>query len=450
MNKSKLGIILLTVVFLATSVQNIAFAWNVPPASAPVCGHCGREEGHETWCPSYRPPEGSTKLKNHVSMPELPDIPSTCPLCGGTNGNHISGGPRSNASGDCYIGYGLKRVQYYREQYRNAKTKEQEEMAVFNLKRWNDNINIYLDAAQKYDQEQQQNVQPAIQNVQQTNTQSMGQNAMARKKMRRGMSSSRQQPQPQQQAQEYTYKPSINLPLADNKTAGNFVVDGVNYDRRITFHLDYAAIAYGKTSPTGTQEWILTGANGNILQGSDLVSVEPMEYNDQHYFLINSRSTGYSIYDAYGNNLGLYLKESPVRIERRVLNNNIYEDRMLFVIRDNANKFCIFDPVQKNAVTPAFDNIETMALGISQNFPRFKVLQNNFYGIAEIGNSSLIVPNEYTFIKEYCTANERYPYYIVGKDRKNFGAYNYNGQLVIPLEYSLSEVEKKIASKSFK
>ena len=48
MKKFKLGIILLTVVFLATSVQNIAFAWNVPPASAPVCGHCGREEGHET------------------------------------------------------------------------------------------------------------------------------------------------------------------------------------------------------------------------------------------------------------------------------------------------------------------------------------------------------------------------------------------------------------------
>jgi hypothetical protein len=121
----------------------------------------------------------------------------------------------------------------------------------------------------------------------------------------------------------------------------------------------------------------------------------------------------------------------------------------LFVIRDNANKFCIFEPVQKNAVTPAFDNIETMALGISQSFPRFKILQNHFYGIAEIGNSSLIVPNEYTFIKEYYTANEKFPYYIVSKVANKYGAYNYNGQLVIPLEFSLSEVEKKIASKNF-
>ena len=122
---------------------------------------------------------------------------------------------------------------------------------------------------------------------------------------------------------------------------------------------------------------------------------------------------------------------------------------MLFIIRDKSNKDFIFDPVVKNAVTTSYDSIETMALGISQNCPRFKVLQNNFYGIAEIGNSSLIVPNEYTFIKEYYTASEKFPYYIVSKVANKYGAYNYNGQLVIPLNFSLSEVEKKIASKNF-
>jgi hypothetical protein len=61
----------------------------------------------------------------------------------------------------------------------------------------------------------------------------------------------------------------------------------------------------------------------------------------------------------------------------------------------------------------------------------------------------LILPAQYTFIKEYYTANQQYPYYIVNKGGNKFGAYNYDGQLVIPLNFSLSEVEKKIASKNF-
>ena len=120
----------------------------------------------------------------------------------------------------------------------------------------------------------------------------------------------------------------------------------------------------------------------------------------------------------------------------------------LLIVR-NQNKYSVFDPVLEQTVVPEYDNIEKNALGISQNFPRFKVLKNNFYGIAEIGNNSLIVPNQYTFIKEYYTANEKFPYYIVSKVANKYGAYNYNGQLVIPLEFSLSEVEKKIASKNF-
>jgi len=457
MKKIKLGIILLTIVFLATSIQNIAFAWSAPGVSKAVCGYCEKENGHETWCPSYRTEQQSTKLKEHVPMPELVYIPSTCPLCGGTNGTHINGGEYANASGQCHIGYALEQVQYHREQYNRATTLEQEKQAVFDLEMWNDNINKYLQIAkgiQKKKEQEQQNIQQTPnQNVRQTNTQVMGPNARARYRMKKKMSEDlkQQQPQPQtQQAQEYTYKPAINLPLADNKTASSFVVDGVVYDKRITFHIDNAAVAYGKTYPDGKQEWILTGVNGNMLQGADIVSVEPMEYNDQHYFLINSRSTGYSVYDCYGNNLGLYLKEPPVMIDRRILNNNVYEDRLLFVVRDNANKDFIFDPVLKNAVTPTYDSIETTALGINKNFPRFKVLQNNFYGIAEIGNNSLIVPNQYTFIKEYYTANEKFPYYIVSKVANKYGAYNYNGQLIIPLNFSLSEVEKKIASKNFK
>ena len=456
MKKIKLGIILLTIAFLATSVQNIIFAWSAPGVSKAVCGYCEKENGHETWCPSYRAEQQSTKLKEHVPMPELVYIPSTCPLCGGTNGTHINGGEYANASGQCYIGYALEQVQHYREEYNRATTLEQEKQAVFDLEIWNDNINRYLQAAKgiQKKKEQQQNQQVTNQNVQQINTQPLGRNAAVRNKMRQDMNTARQQqPQPQtQQAQEYTYKPAINLPLADNKTASSFVVDGVEYDKRITFHIDNAAVAYGKTDPNGTENWILKDSAGNTLLTAELGDVSTVEYNDQHYFLIKSQKYGYHFYDSYGKEIPVYSYKEPEPVYRRVpVDNNVYEDRMFFIMYDEVlNGYYVYDPVTDKKVSDTYGNIEKNALGMSQNFPRFKVLKKGFYGVAEIGSYMLIIPAQYTFIKEYYTANEKFPYYIVSKVANKYGAYNYNGQLVIPLNFSLSEVEKKIASKNFK
>ena len=92
-----------------------------------------------------------------------------------------------------------------------------------------------------------------------------------------------------------------------------------------------------------------------------------------------------------------------------------------------------------------------------------KVLKNGYYGIVsplvkdfvtkdgrQFTKDVVIVPAEYTYVKERYTLNEKLPYYIVSKDNQNFGAYNSKGKMVLPLKYSFAQVEARIDKKNFK
>ncbi len=426
MKKIKLGIILLTIMFLTTSVQNMVFAWSAPGVSKAVCGYCEKENGHETWCPSYRKETVSNDydFSNYdAQLNELmPKKLETCPECGYKNGGHKDG---------CYIGIQWMLLKQRIDQYYDANTPKQKEVALSNVKIYAKNIE---NLTKQYDK--------------------ISTKLKDHKPMDENNNVTVAHPEIPVLDKYPTTVPQINLPVTEKITNGNFVMLNKEFDKKLTFRIPGAVTAYGKTELDGTQTWniffIKSEEEQNNIRVFKYSQLDTIEHANQHYFYGRSlfNPYEYKIFDPFGR----FIVKSIYPIEttlRNVITNNGYEKRLLLIVR-NQNKYSVFDPVLEQTVVPEYDNIEKNALGISQNFPRFKILQNNFYGIAEIGNNSLIVPNQYTFIKEYYTANEKFPYYIVSKVANKYGAYNYNGQLVIPLNFSLSEVEKKIASKKFK
>ena len=92
-----------------------------------------------------------------------------------------------------------------------------------------------------------------------------------------------------------------------------------------------------------------------------------------------------------------------------------------------------------------------------------KVMNKGYYGIVSplikdfdskdgriFTKDKIIVPLEYTYVKERFTHNEKLPYYIVSKDGQKFGAYNSNGKMVLQMKYSLAQIEEKIDKKRFR
>ncbi|MBR4329026.1 MAG: hypothetical protein IKP71_04175, partial [Candidatus Riflebacteria bacterium] len=97
------------------------------------------------------------------------------------------------------------------------------------------------------------------------------------------------------------------------------------------------------------------------------------------------------------------------------------------------------------------------------DFPMIKVMNKGYYGIVSplikdfvakdgriFTKDKVIVPLEYTYVKERYTLKEKLPYYIVSKDGQKFGAYNSNGKMVLQMKYSFAQIEEKIDKKQFR
>ena len=197
----------------------------VPPASKPVCNECHGEDGkHKESCPFYK--ETSTKLKDCTPLPEIPYVPSTCPYCRRTNGDHI---------GDCRIGYSLKRIQHYREKYDEAKTKKDRDNALRNIERLNADI------------------------------EQMKENAEDEKRYAEQFIKQKQRVAFDTLNQQLQNKSNINIPQTTHIVNSSFPND---YDKKITFYNIAGALsAYGKSSADAKEEWRFYDKNGRDIFG---------------------------------------------------------------------------------------------------------------------------------------------------------------------------------------
>ena len=421
--------------FLLLGSQQAFCAWNVPPASKPVCAECRGEDGHhKESCPYYV--EHSTKLKDYTPLPEIPHIPSTCPFCKGRNGSHKS---------DCNIGYGLKRIQHYREKYDEARTKKDRDYAVFNLKRWNENIENMIKRSEEEEEarEEEEWKKKAEEKWQKRHSEATNKPPLHKPTIQNN--------------------PPINIPQTQHSVSGTIPND---YDKKITFHnVPGALTAYGKVNQNGKEEWHFYDKNGRDKFGFDFAGIDTVEYGNQHYFIAkNSYMEGYSLLDANGNGLGNYSNLKPIRKAVSVKDKDLTgakgtETRLMFICLDRSG-YKLFDPVRKTA-SNVYDSIDTS--NINPNYPMIKVMNKGYYGIVSplvkdfvasdgriFTKDTVIVPLEYTYVKERYTQKEKLPYYIVSKDSQHFGAYNANGKMVLPLKYSFAQVEERIDKRNFR
>lgn len=429
--------------FCLVASQTSLYAW-VPPASKPVCAECRGEDGqHKESCPFYR--ETSTKLKDYTPIPEIPYIPSTCPHCHRTNGNHAP---------DCVIAYCLKRIQHYREQYDEARTKKDRDFAVFNLKRLNENIeqmkrNAASGEEDDDDYYDEWNYKDDDEGWYFKNKQKQQQKKDAFKA----------------QNQQLQNNSNINIPQTTHIVNSSFPKD---CDKKITFYnIPGALSAYGKTSPDGKEEWHFYDKNGRDKFGYGFSSVETIEYGNQHYFIAkNSYTDSYTLLDPTGFGLGSFKKLTPIKKGIAIKDNDPTgakgtKTTLLFICQDiSGTGYQLYDPIRKTG-SSHYDSIETT--GINPDYPMIKVMNKGYYGIVSplikdfvakdgriFTKDKTIVPPEYTYVKERYTLKEKLPYYIVSKDGQKFGAYNCNGKMVLQMKYSFAQIEEKIDKKQFR
>ena len=397
----------------------------VPPASKPVCAECRGEDGqHKESCPFYR--ETSTKLKDYTPIPEIPYIPSPCPYCNRTNGDHI---------GDCRIGYSLKRIQHYREKYNEARTKKDLDNSVRNIEKLNEGI----EQMKEYAEDERRYVE--------------------------GFKKQKQIDAFNTLNQQLQNKSNINIPQTTHIVNSSFPKD---CDKKITFYNIAGALsAYGKSSADGKEEWRFYDKNGKDIFGYGFSGVETVEYGNQNYFIAkNSFMEGYTLLDPNGIGLGGFKKLTPIKKGLAINDNDPTgakgtKTTLLFICQDmSGSGYQLYDPIRKTG-SSSYDSIETN--NINPDFPMIKVMNKGYYGIVSplikdftakdgriFTKDKVIVPLEYTYVKERYTLKEKLPYYIVSKDGQKFGAYNSNGKMVLQMKYSLAQIEEKIDKKRFR
>ena len=397
----------------------------VPPASKPVYTECCDKDGqYKENCPFHK--ETSTKLKDNTPLPEIPYIPSTCPYCRRTNGNHV---------GDCRIGYSLKSLQHYREKYDEAKTKKDRDLAVRNIERLNEDI------------------------------EQMKQNAEDEKRYAEQFKKQQQREAFNTLNQQLQKKSNINIPQTTHIVNSSFPND---YDKKITFYNIASALStYDKSSADGKEEWRFYDKNGRDKFGYGFSSVEIVEYGNQQYFIAkNSYMEGYTLLDPNGIGIGPFKKLTSIKKGIAVNDEDFTgikgtKTTLMFICQDmSGSGYQLYDPISKT-VSSSYDSIETN--NINPDFPMIKVMNKGYYGIVSplikdfdskdgriFTKDKIIVPLEYTYVKERYTHNEKLPYYIVSKDSQKFGAYNSNGKIVLQMKYSLAQIEEKIDKKRFR
>ncbi len=397
----------------------------VPPARKSVCTECLEIDGqHKENCPFYR--DNSTNLKDYTPLPEIPHIPSPCPYCNRTNGNHI---------GDCRIGYSLKSIQQYREKYDEARTKKDRDYALRNIERLNEGIEQmkeYAEDERKYvEQYKKQQQRDAFNTLN----------------------------------QHLQNESNINIPQITNIVNSSFPKD---CDKKITFHnIAGAHSVYGKSSANGGEEWRFYDKKGRDKFGYGFSDIKTVEYGDQKYFIAkNSNMEGYTLLDPNGIGVGPFMKLTPIQKGIAEKDNDITGIKgtkitLMFIRHDiSGSGYFLHDPIRKTG-SSSYDSIETK--DINSDFPMIKVMNKGNYGIVSplikdfvskdgniFTNDKVIVPLEYTYVKERYTLKEKLPYYILSKDNQKFGAYNSNGKMVLKMKYTVAQIEEKIDKKQFR
>ncbi len=411
-------------VFCLVASQALLYA-KVPPVSKPVCAECrGKDGHHKESCSLYR--ETSTKLKDYTPLPEIPYIPSPCPYCNRTNGDHI---------GDCRIGYSLKSIQQYREKYDEARTKKDRDYALRNIERLNKDI------------------------------EQMKQNAEDEKKYVEGFKKQKRIDAFNALNQQLQNKSNINIPQNTHIVNSSYPKD---CDKKITFYNIASALsANDKSSADGKEEWRFYDKNGKDIFGYGFSDVETVEYGNQKYYIAkNSFMEGYTLLDPNGIGLGSFKKLTTIKKGIAVNDKDFTgikgtKTTLMFICQDmSGSGYQLYDPISKT-VSSSYDSIETN--NINPDFPMIKVMNKGYYGIVSplikdfdskdgriFTKDKIIVPLEYTYVKERFTHNEKLPYYIVSKDGQKFGAYNSNGKMVLQMKYSLAQIEEKIDKKRFR
>jgi hypothetical protein len=403
-------------VFCLVASQALLYA-KVPPVSKPVCAECrGKDGHHKESCSLYR--ETSTKLKDYTPLPEIPYIPSPCPYCNRTNGDHI---------GDCRIGYSLKSIQQYREKYDEARTKKDRDYALRNIERLNKDI------------------------------EQMKQNAEDEKKYVEGFKKQKRIDAFNALNQQLQNKSNINIPQNTHIVNSSYPKD---CDKKITFYNIASALStYDKSSADGKEEWRFYDKNGRDKFGYGFSSVEIVEYGNQQYFIAkNSYMEGYTLLDPNGIGLGSFKKLTTIKKGIAVNDTDFTgikgtKTTLMFICQDmSGSGYQLYDPISKT-VSSSYDSIETN--NFNPDFPMIKVMNKGYYGIVSplikdfdskdgriFTKDKIIVPLEYTYVKERYTHNEKLPYYIVSKDGQKFGAYNSNGKMVLQMKYSFAQIEE--------
>ena len=397
----------------------------VPPASKPVCTECrGKDGHHKESCPFYR--ETTTKLKDYTPLPEIPYIPSPCPYCNRTNGDHI---------GDCRIGYSLKSIQHYREKYDEARTQKDRDHAVRNIERLNKDIEQmkeYAEDERRYVEEFKKQKQ-----INAFNTLNL----------------------------QLQNKSNIDIPQTTHIVNSSFPKD---CDKNITFYSIAGALSvYDKNSANGKEEWRFYDKNGKDIFGYGFSGVETVEYGNQNYFIAkNSFMEGYTLLDPNGIGLGSFKKLTPIKKGIAINDNDPTgakgtKTTLRFICQDmSGSSYQLYDPISKT-FSSSYDSIEIN--DINPDFPMIKVMNKGYYGIVSpiikdfvskdgriFTKDKVIVPLEYTYVKERYALKEKFPYYIVSKEGQKFGAYNTNGKMVLQMKYSLAKIEEKIDKKRFR
>lgn len=403
--------------------QTPIWAWGV---SKPVCGHCDRETGHETWCPSYKP-QKSTSLADYVPVQTLPYISSPCPICKGIDGRHEP---------NCNIGQEIKKYNSASKNYDNAND-------VYTRKIWANNMKECVDTINRYLAEEKSKV---AEKERQMNDPLWISNDEGCKEDKRSI---------------LYYCKLGGYPPKFTYSTGKF---SGGCDKKIEFNIKGSCIALGKTAPNGSEDWHFSSSY-KVLSGS-YDSVKAVDMTDQQYYLAKSKGQNTWILAPTDGSRIQHLAKNFVPVCKSVpmLKGDFTGERgtnkdLWFICEENSNytrdSLYFYNP-KSNKRSEGYEYIDKYGLGSVLTKCMVKVRRNGYYGIVipcpEYNyRDKVIVPLKYVLVKERWSANTKLPFYIVNPDGKSnhFGAYDGNGKQVLSCVYSNGEVERRIDQKRF-
>lgn len=403
----------------------------IPPASEPVCAHCGarftKGESHKPSCPCYEEPSSSEESQN-TQEDIVWDDPSkyvtdefnvglgdgrTCPECG--RDHHLD-------NTNC----GIARLQnsqvYWHNQYMISKRKKRKEAEA---KR--DEIEAKLKKRYEYYLKNPVNASTKLKD---------------------------HTPMPEQFEQR-PENPSMLIPKMDKMpppvlpttiqlvNVREKANDGTStvYDKRIQFRDRSTSVARGITNKNGTETWVLfkayLGEETKVATFSKITTID--EGDLWRYYVCRDMNGKWGLYNLYCKK---ELDHEFSSIEAIAYNK--YNDKRGIVLKCCRNgKYGLLTDIG-GTVNCEYDDIQLEAGN------KFRVLKDGKYGIiSESGNA--IIPAEYTYIERLSYQNVEHTFYIVSKDNINYGVFVNSTSIKYKRDdYSLGEAREQVKADAIK